>query len=234
MELSGAEASRPYIEAAKPEHPSLLDPHHLLDELLGVVNIPNVTWIDEHGIIVRPPEPGWPGPTELPAEFAQRLAERAKQQAEAAAAGKKVPNLMAILRAGQNRETYADAIRDWARHGADSAYAMTPDEVIAASHPRTEGVSEAAARFELANELWRRGERDAAIEQFRICHRLQPENWTYKRQAWSLVGSERGGGPYSRFNQVPEPGKEADWPFDGDFDRDVAALEPGEYYPRTL
>jgi hypothetical protein len=23
------------------------------------------------------------------------------------------------------------------------------------------------------------------------CHRLQPDNWTYKRQAWSLVGRER-------------------------------------------
>jgi len=57
LELSGPDASRPFIEAAQPEHPSLLDPTHQLDALFGVVNIPNVIWIDEQGVIVRPPEP---------------------------------------------------------------------------------------------------------------------------------------------------------------------------------
>ena len=47
LELSGPEASRPYIEAAHPQHPSLLDPSHQMDALFGVVNIPNVVWIDE-------------------------------------------------------------------------------------------------------------------------------------------------------------------------------------------
>ena len=56
LELSDAEASRPFIEAAYPEHPSLLDPAHQLDALFGVVNIPNVIWIDEDGLIVRPPD----------------------------------------------------------------------------------------------------------------------------------------------------------------------------------
>ena len=32
----------------------MLDPTHQLDTLFGVVNIPNVIWIDEDGVIVRP------------------------------------------------------------------------------------------------------------------------------------------------------------------------------------
>ena len=70
---------------------------------------------------------------------------------------------------------------------------------------------------------------------FNECHRLQPENWTYKRQAWSLVGNERvGGGDFGRFTQVPVPGEEADWPFTSIFEADVARTPPGHYYPKTM
>ena len=70
LEVSGPEASRPYIEAAHPEHPSLLDAGHQMDALFGVVNIPNVVWIDEDGVIVRPAEPGWPPRVVLHARLA--------------------------------------------------------------------------------------------------------------------------------------------------------------------
>jgi hypothetical protein len=84
-------------------------------------------------------------------------------------------------------------------------------------------------------EVTELAERKSAIAHFNACYRLDPGNWTDKRQAWSLVGSERdGGGELSRFNQSPAPGEDADWPVDSDFDRDVAALGPGEYYPKTM
>jgi hypothetical protein len=112
---------------------------------------------------------------------------------------------------------------------------MTPDEVVTASQSRPIEGSLAAAHFELANHLWRAGQRDAAIQHFNECHRLQPSNWTYKRQAWSLVGNERvDGGELGRFNQGPLPGEEAEWPFISCFDVDVAQLLPGEYYPNTM
>jgi len=60
IETSGPDACREFIELAQPEHPSLIDATHQMEARFGVVNIPNVTWIDEHGVIVRPPEPGWP------------------------------------------------------------------------------------------------------------------------------------------------------------------------------
>ena len=238
LELSDPEASRPFIDAAAPEHPSLLDPTHQLDALFGVVNIPNVIWIDEDGVIVRPAEPGWPGPAVWPESMIKMMQARAERDAADAAAGSPVPqrpDLQRLLRSGQDRATYPDAIRDWVHHGAASEFAMTPDQVIAASQPRPAEMSAGAAHFELANQFWRAGERESSIHHFNESHRLQPDNWTYKRQAWSLVGNERvGGGELGRFTQGPQPGEEADWPFAGSFDADVSALEPGVYYPNTM
>ena len=95
--------SRPFIEAAHAEHPSLLDPTHLLDSLFGVVNIPNVIWIDEDGVIVRPAEPGWPGPQDYPESMRQMLAERARHAAEADERGDGAsrPNLIKVLQGGR-------------------------------------------------------------------------------------------------------------------------------------
>jgi len=207
-----------------------------MDALFGVVNIPNVVWIDEDGVIVRPAEPGWPGPTVWPESLRALIAERAKQAAAEPSSGDgpKRLDITRITQGGQDRAAYPDAIRDWARNGAASRYALTPDQVIAASQPRGTDQSAAAAHFELANHLWRTGDRDGAIEHFNETHRLQPDNWTYKRQAWSLIGNERVGGEMGRFSQNPLPGEEAEWPFISSFDADVAALAPGTYYPKTM
>jgi hypothetical protein len=234
LETSGPEVSRPLIEAARPEHPSLLDPAHRLDALLGVVNIPNVTWIDEEGVIVRPPEPGWPGDgkSRLPASIGRSMpklgrARNAPPPPEGAIGAKG-------LQTGQVREAYADAIRDWAGQGAGSRHVLSPAEVVARSQPRPPEVSQAAAHFELADHLWRNGERDRAIVHFNACHRLQPDNWTYRRQAWSLVSRERVAGQAGLFAQGPVEGEEGDWPFESDFRSSVSILGDGEYYPRTL
>jgi hypothetical protein len=233
LEMTGPEASRPYIEAAAPEHPALLDPAHRMDAMFGVVNIPNVVWIDERGVIVRPPEPGWPGPR--PEGVIERL------RAALPALGR-APNAPApreggpadVLSSGQDRDTYADKIRDWVEHGDASRYALSPGEVVARSQPRPLGVSQAAAHFELATHLWTGGRRAPAVGHFKEAHRLQPDNWTYKRQAYSAVGQERHGGEFGRFVQSPLNGEETDWPFDSDFYSDVATLDAGQYYPNTM
>lgn len=46
--------ARPWIEAAKPAHPSLIDVKHVVADLYNMVNIPTILWIDEEGRIVRP------------------------------------------------------------------------------------------------------------------------------------------------------------------------------------
>jgi hypothetical protein len=46
--------ARPWIEAARPTHPALVDVRHVVADLYNVVNVPTSVWIDEAGHIVRP------------------------------------------------------------------------------------------------------------------------------------------------------------------------------------
>jgi hypothetical protein len=49
-----AEDIRPFIEAARPTHPSLIDTEHVVADLYRMINVPTAVWIDERGTIVRP------------------------------------------------------------------------------------------------------------------------------------------------------------------------------------
>jgi hypothetical protein len=229
LDTAGAEAARPYVDRAKPQHPSLIDVGHLVDERFGVVNIPNSVWIDETGVIVRPAEPAWA--LEVPAP---ETADSEAPSPPPPAAG--VPERMTEMMAAasqivSDRDAYVDALRDWAERGAKSAYALSPEEVIARSGRRGIEEATAAAEFELAQHLYREGYRDAARGHFREAHRLQPDNWTYKRQAWSLEPSALDG-PLARFWQGPLPGREAEWAYESDWVKDAKALGPAHYYPR--
>jgi len=53
------EDARPWIEAARPTHPSLIDPWHVVADLYNAVNVPTDVWIDERGRIVRPNDVGF-------------------------------------------------------------------------------------------------------------------------------------------------------------------------------
>lgn len=205
LDVGGEQAAGPWIELAKPEHPSLIDEAHLLDELLGIVNVPTGVWIDETGTIVRPPEPAFPGkaviaelglPEGAPKRIVEMLTEAAKMKVEPA--------------------RYAAAVRDWAEHGSESRFALAPEEVVARSRPRSPEVSQAAASFELAQALHRAGHAEDAVRWFREAHRLQPDNWTYKRQAWEFVDP---------ILQGPSEQYEGDWL------SDVRAIGAENYYP---
>jgi hypothetical protein len=204
LDAGGVEAAGPWIDRAKSTHPSLIDEAHLLDELLGVVNVPSGVWIDERGAIVRPPEPAFPWrPREpsdemlaqLPAVTGEQLREAQKMRIEP--------------------ERYLAALRDWVRHGERSRYALSQREVLARSSPRDMPRSRAAACFELGQHLQRAGREDDARRWFREAHRLAPENWTYKRQAWSLADPLQG----------PTDAYDTDWL------TDVRELGAENYYP---
>jgi len=141
LDTLGADSCRPFIEAAAPTHPALIDQHHLLARSFGVINIPSSIWIDELGMIVRPaePAPAPPAPdaaprAEMPAGLPSRFVEMFQEASN-------IPS---------DPEAYHSALIDWVANGADSRFAMTPDEVIARSRPRDEATSRGHAHFELA------------------------------------------------------------------------------------
>ena len=182
LDARGAESAGPWILKAAPEHPSLIDEAHVTDALFGVVNVPSGIWIDEDGIIVRPPEPAHPRRP----EFLDRAV-----PPDASPAERERIELVRALHV--EAERYAAALRDWAStpRGDDSRYALSPDEVVRRSRPRPIDEATAAAHFALGQALHLRGAQAAAVEHFREAHRLQPTNWTYRRDAWSLAGRDR-------------------------------------------
>ena len=201
--MGGADVLRPIIEAASPEHPSLVDATHQMDALFGVTNIPQVLWIDEAGIIVRPPERGSPAPQPTDDPFANYV-------------------FQLMARGTTHAEWYSDRVRDWAAKGSESEWVMTPDEVVAASHPRTKDVSEAAAHFELAQHFWHIEQfSPRVLHHFERAHTLQPDNITYKRQAYSAWSFGKNPDDSARFAQSPTAGEEDQWPFVSEFFADA-------------
>lgn len=169
LEARGVEAALPYIEAASPTYPCLIDRHHLVAELFGMVNVPTAVWIDEEGRIVRPPEPAGtndafrkmdPSTGRLAAEDLQHLR-------------------------GERRR-YLDGIRDWARRGSDSAWALDEAEVRRRLAPPTADHELARAHFRLGEYLWDKGDAGRAQAHLSEAVRLHPESWEYRRQALDL------------------------------------------------
>jgi peroxiredoxin len=233
MDVAGFEVARPFVErVVGRQHPALLDQEHRMGELFGVVNVPNALWIDQEGLIVRPPEPAFPGWSPIFEELTKADLEEPPVDANAS-----MPLMNAVRKGDQDSlpaglkemleltkqirtepELYEAMILDWAEHGATSRYVLSPEEVVRRSLPRSTEVAEAAAHFELAQHLHRTGQHDAAVGHFREAHRLQPDNWTYKRQAWRF---EYGpGGDPSRY--------------DSTWAADVKAIGPENYYPKIV
>jgi hypothetical protein len=206
LDTGGPDAARQWIEAAKPEHPSLIDQAHLLDELFGIVNVPSGVWIDEAGTIVRPPEPAFP---------IRRQPSGARREPPPDAPPRMLALIEAVSKIQIDPETYVAALRDWVANGAASRYALSPDEVIERSQPRGVDEATAAAHFELGQHLYRAGRQDEAVPHFREAHRLQPDNWTYKRQAWTFA----------------DPGQGPTDLYEGSWLEDVQKIGAENYYP---
>jgi hypothetical protein len=204
------EAARPFAEAARPTHPSLVDEALSLVDRFGITNVPFALWIDEGGTIVRPAEVAFP----QPAQQASSDEANARQEAAIAQMPEQARAVVeAMTKTVDRTGRYTDAVRDWVANGADSRFALSPDEVVARSRPRPTEFGLAAAHFELGQHLHRGGFPLDAVPHFREAHRLDPENWSYPRDAMSLVD--------------PSWGKV----YDRDLLSEVAEVGPASFYP---
>jgi len=211
LDVEAADA-RPFIERAHPEHPSLIDQAHVTDELFGFVNVPNGVWIDEEGMIVRPAEPAHPTGRN-PATESFRTVDLATVPPEL------VEVLVEARKIKTDPEGYVAMVDDWIEHGDESEYALSPDEVVRRSDPRTDAEATAAAQFELGQYLHRAGDHAAAIPHWREAHRLFPANWTYKRQAWNFEDPIRQG-----HTEV----------YEGSWFEDIKEIGAENYYPEVV
>jgi len=201
------EAARPFSDAAAPTHPSLVDQALSLVEMFGITNVPFGLWIDEGGMIVRPPEVAFAPRDERPEAQAQRAAALSGLSPERREA------VQAMTAAIGDTSRYATALRDWVAKGSDSVYVLSPDEVVARSRPRPWEAGMAAAEFELGQHLHRTGHPLDAVAHFQAAHRLDPTNWSYPRDAFSLVQGSWG--------KV----------YERDLLEEVAAVGPETFYP---
>lgn len=169
LESRGVDAALPYIESANPTYPCLIDRQHLVAELFGMVNVPTAVWINEEGRIVRPAEPAG-------TNDAFRKMDRAT--------GRLAPEELQALRG--ERQRYLDGIRDWARRGGDSPWALDEAVVRNRLSPPSEEHELARTHFRLGEYLWERGHLERAQTHFAEAVRLHPESWEYRRQALDL------------------------------------------------
>jgi hypothetical protein len=207
LDVRGLTKAGKYLQRAQPDHPSLLDQAHLMDELFGVVNVPTGIWVNEEGMIVRPPEPAFPENTHALADLDVPTEGLDPYMREVLEESKKI-------RAQPRR--YIAALRDWVDRGAESRFALGPDEVVERSRPRPVEEAQAAAHFELGQHLFQVGDAEGSVAHFRAAHRLHPANWTYRREAWSIADRR----------QAPTE------LYDGDWVTDVRKVGAENYYPR--
>jgi len=130
-----------------------------------MVNVPTGVWINEEGIIVRPPETAYSSDVELKV------------------GGKTLSS---------NGSAYVAALKDWVAKGAESEFVMTPEQITAKMPPRTADQAKAEAYFQMGVYFHGAGDEDRANRYWEQAEQLRPESWNYHRQDWSFTPAEAG------------------------------------------
>ena len=175
---SRPDAARPFIEDAAPTYVSLIDRDHHLADLYNMVNVPQGVWIDEAGLIVRPPESAG-------AYEGFRAMDRATGAMPEAA----------VNTTAAAKETYVAALRDWAANGSASRFAF--DDATARAHLAlpSEDIAQAHANFRLGQHVLRKGRAAEAESLFAEAVRLHPDSWNIWRQTATVNATGLAVGP---------------------------------------
>lgn len=162
---SDVEAARPWIESANPTYVTLIDRNHILSSLYNMVNVPQAVWIDENGIVVRPTETA--GAIDILRDFDPSI-------------GGFPPEV--LENAGEAKNTYVGAVKDWAINGSASRYVFDPAAARAHVPSMTGEMALAHANFQLGQHLRREGRAEEAETLFARCRELHPASWNIFRQ----------------------------------------------------
>lgn len=158
-DAGGPDVVEPWIQAARPSHLALLDPDLAVASLYNVRNVPSAFWIGESGRILRANDPIY-------------VLRRDRATGETS-----------------RNETYLEAVRDWVANGSSSKFLADEAALEKRRPPATFSEMEAMASFELGVYLIRHGAPTSAERHFDRARQLAPDNWTLRRQAWSLSGA---------------------------------------------
>src|SRR5262249_55491805 len=130
------------------------------------------------------------------------------------------PDIADILREAQkisfDYDQYVAMIDDWVANGGASQFALSPEEVVRRSRVRSDDEARAATEFERGKSPHTPANPPAAAPHWRDAHRLFPDNWTYKRQAWNFEDPMRQGKTDA---------------YDSSWSEDVKKIGAENYYP---
>ncbi len=172
------EAARPWIQVAAPTYPCLIDRNHHVAELYHMVNVPQATWIDETGRIVRPPENA--GQSDAFRRMDRTTGQMTTEQ---------------VAERARLKSVYVEAVRDWVINGAQSEHVLDATAARAQLRHPDANATQAHVHFRLAQHLKAEGRNEAADAHFAEASRLHPRSWTIFRQAAPKLANGTAAGP---------------------------------------
>ena len=82
---------------------------------------------------------------------------------------------------------YVAALRDWVAKGDESAYIMSPDDVVSNIRTRAADENLAEPTFKLATYFFAKGDMDSANAYWDKAQALSPDSWNFHHQDWSFL-----------------------------------------------
>lgn len=159
-DTGGEEAAGEWFDRAKATYTQLIDEKHIVSSIFNMVNVPTGVWIDEDGYIVRPNE------TAYTSDIQFKVGAKTLQS---------------------KGTRYVAALKDWVEKGADSEFALSRDEVVGRTAPRTSVQAIAETSFQLGVYFHGQGDETRANMYWEKAQELRPEDWNYHRQEWSFT-----------------------------------------------